>query len=61
MEEEKELLCEIITELIAIKKLLAVQLLRNGATQAEVSLALGVHQTTVGRMFPRNVINPTEN
>lgn len=51
---------DLLEELEAIKKLLAINLLRNGASQEEVALALDVHRTTVGRMFPSDVINEPE-
>lgn len=39
-------------ELISIKKLLMLLLLKAGASQDEVGAALGVDQSSVSRMFP---------
>lgn len=39
-------------ELIAIKKLIMLLLLKAGASQDEVAAALGVDQSSVSRMFP---------
>jgi predicted transcriptional regulator len=41
-----------LAELVSIKRLLILTLLKSGATQGEVALALGVSQSTVSKMFP---------
>ncbi|MFL6726640.1 MAG: helix-turn-helix domain-containing protein [Sphingomicrobium sp.] len=41
-----------LNELVTIRKLLILALLRSGMTQRQIGAALGVHHTTIGRMFP---------
>lgn len=41
-----------LEELVAIKRLLILALLRDGLTQAEVGAAIGVSQSAISRMFP---------
>lgn len=41
----------IVTELIGIKRLLVFQLLKSGASQKQVAMALGVDQSQISRMF----------
>lgn len=41
-----------LKELVTIRKLLIVGLVRSGMSQSQIAAALGVHQTTIGRMFP---------
>ena len=41
-----------LVELDAIKRLLVLQLLRDGVTQGDVAHALQVDQSVVSRMFP---------
>ena len=41
-----------LEELVAIKRLLVLGLLKLGATQNEVAAAMGVTQGTVSKMFP---------
>lgn len=43
----------VVEELTTIRKLLVLGLLRSGLTQDEMGAALGVHGTTIGRMFPK--------
>lgn len=43
---------EHLKELVTIRKLLVLALLRSGMSQAQVGAALGVHRTQIGRMFP---------
>ena len=50
---------EHLKELVTIRKLLILGLLRSGMSQTEVGAALGVHGTTIGRMFPTGA--PSEN
>lgn len=48
---------EVHDELVSIKKLLIVALVRSGLSQTEVATALGVNQTTVSRMFPEKTLS----
>jgi len=43
-------------ELSAIKRLMVLSLLREGATQNEVATALGVSQGSVSKMFPKGIV-----
>mgnify|MGYP002777094916 FL=1 len=45
-----------IKELATIRKLLILALLNSGLTQDELGAALGVHGTTIGRMFPKGAL-----
>lgn len=47
---------EITRELATIRKLLVLALLNGGLTQDELGAALGVHGTTIGRMFPKGAL-----
>ena len=47
---------EHLKELVAIRKLLVLALIRSGMTQAQVGAALGVHRTQIGRMFPAGAL-----
>ena len=40
-----------LAELVSIKRLLTFALLRSGATQKEVAIALGVVQSSISKMF----------
>lgn len=42
----------LFAELISIKKLLILQLLNDGLTQAQVAKALGIDRTYIGKMVP---------
>jgi predicted transcriptional regulator len=42
----------LLMELTAIKKLMIVALLKDGASQAEIAQVLGISQPTVSRMVP---------
>jgi predicted XRE-type DNA-binding protein len=48
-----------LAELVSIKRLLTFALLKSGATQNEVALALGVSQSTVSKMFPGGLPKPS--
>lgn len=50
----------VVVELDAIKRLLTLQLLRDGATQGDVALALQVDQSVVSRMFPARKISKSK-
>jgi predicted XRE-type DNA-binding protein len=39
-------------ELVDIKRILTLMLLRDGASQEEIASALGVNQSSISRMFP---------
>lgn len=45
----------VLTELVAIKRLMALALLRSGASQDVVATALSVSQSQVSRMFPAGI------
>lgn len=45
-----------LSELVIIRKLLVLALLRAGMTQAELGAALGVDRTQIGRMFPKGAL-----
>ena len=44
---------QIVAELVAIKKLLILIMLKNDYTQRDVANALGVNQSAVSRMFAK--------
>ena len=46
----------VLSEVIAIKRLMVLALLRTGASQTEVGAALGVGQSHVSGMFPNAVM-----
>jgi DNA-binding transcriptional regulator LsrR (DeoR family) len=46
---------EIVSELRALKMLMILQLLRQGARQGQIAAMLGVSERTVGRMLPKGV------
>jgi len=52
MAKTKKVEDPVVVELDAIKRLLVLQLLLNGATQGDVAHALQVDQSVVSRMFP---------
>jgi DNA-directed RNA polymerase specialized sigma subunit len=43
----------ILSELMVIKRLMLLALIKAGATQKDIAAALGVDQSQVSRMFPR--------
>lgn len=45
-----------LDELEMIRKLMIVGLVRFGLTQDEIGAALGIHGTTIGRMFPKGLL-----
>ena len=45
----------IIDELVQIKKLLILELLRDGASQTDIAKVLGVNQSSISRMIPGSV------
>ncbi len=45
----------VLAELVAIKRLVTLVLLRSGATQEHVATALDVNQSQVSRMFPGGI------
>lgn len=47
----------ITAELIAIKRLLIFDLLRNGAKQEQVAVALGISQSAVSKMFKKGAFD----
>ena len=42
----------VVKELVDIKRLMVLALLRDGAKQDEIAAALGISQPSVSRMFP---------
>lgn len=46
-----------VRELVTIRKLLVLGLLRSGMTQSQLGAALGVHRTQIGRMFPAGALD----
>lgn len=45
-----------LDELVTIRKLLVLALLRSGMTQSDLGAALGVHRSQIGRMFPKGAL-----
>lgn len=45
-----------LTELVAIKKLLILLLVKDGLSQSQVASALEMDRTSVSRMFPRGAL-----
>lgn len=45
----------VVNELVDIKRLIVLALLRDGAKQDEIAAALGVSQPSVSRMFPGGI------
>lgn len=50
----------ILQELESIRRLLIFALLRSGASQAEIAVALGVNQSSISRMFPGGLAKPAK-
>lgn len=46
----------ILTELVMIRKLLVLALLRSGITQGQLGGILGLDQSEVSRMFPKGAL-----
>lgn len=44
---------QLFVEVSAIKRLLLYALIRDGASQDDIAMALGINQSTVSRMFPK--------
>lgn len=47
---------ESVKELVMIRKLLILGLIKSGISQTQLGAALGVHGTTIGRMFPAGAL-----
>lgn len=45
-----------VAELEMIRRLMILGLIRLGLTQDEVGAALGMHRTTIARMFPQGLL-----
>lgn len=43
-------------ELAMVRKLMIIGLVRLGLTQDEIGSALGMHRTTIARMFPKGLL-----
>lgn len=54
-DDPEKLTKELIAELRDVKRLLILQLLRGGASQAVIAKALGVSQPSISRMFPGGI------
>ncbi|MCC6736701.1 MAG: helix-turn-helix domain-containing protein [Bauldia sp.] len=54
-------LTSIADNLEALKKLQIMSLLRDGYSQSEIALALGVSQPTISRMFPKGALGKERN
>lgn len=48
----------VLDELVAIKRLMVLTLLKGGASQKQIASALCVDQSQVSRMFPGGIGNP---
>lgn len=48
----------VVEELDAVKRLLTLLLLKAGASQGEIAMALQVDQSKVSRMFPARKVKP---
>lgn len=46
-----------LSELISIRKLLVLGLLRSGLTQKQVAAALGLDRSQISRMFPKGTLS----
>jgi len=60
LKKKKEIKDPIQAELDSIKQLLILLLLKAGATQEEVAMALGVDQSAVSRKFPARKLKKFE-
>jgi len=49
------------SEMEAVKRLMILLLIKMGASQGEVAMALGVDQSSVSRMFPARKVKKFEN
>lgn len=47
---------KVLGELEALKRLMVLDLLGKGYSQAQIALTLGVGQATVSRMFPKGAL-----
>jgi len=47
---------EQLKELVTIRKLMILGLMRSGMTQGQLGAALGVDRTAIGRMFPAGAL-----
>lgn len=45
------------SELEMIRKLMILGLIKLGLSQEEIGAALGVHRTTIARMFPKGLLS----
>lgn len=45
------------SELADIKKLMVIGLIRSGLSQSQIASALGVHRTSLSRMFPKGTLS----
>jgi len=45
----------VLEELTAIKRLLIFALIKDGATQSQIAVALGTSQSQISKMFPKGI------
>jgi len=55
-QQKQEIMEALLSEITSVKRLIVLLLLKTGASQSEISLALEIDQSTVSRMFPSNKI-----
>jgi predicted XRE-type DNA-binding protein len=60
MSVDNKQLDEIKNEIAAIKLLFILYLMKNGISQAEIAKSLGVNQSTISRMLPKQKKGTTE-
>lgn len=51
----------VLSELVAIKQLLVIALLRGGMQQSQIASAIGVANATLSRAFPKGLIKSLKN
>lgn len=54
---EDKLLKEIAEDMSAVKRLLILDLAKQGVSLTKIAAALGVHKSTVARMFPAGTVD----
>ena len=54
---EEKLLKEIAEDMSAVKRLLILDLAKQGISLAKIAAALDLHRSTVARMFPKGTVD----
>jgi IS30 family transposase len=54
---QEKLLKEIAEDMSAVKRLLILDLAKQGVSLTKIAAALGVHKSTVARMFPSGTVD----